>query len=400
MEELQSDWAQQGRDRGFYTKQEVTPEMVESYFNTKRGPNDITYEEAVQKHGYPFMQSLAEGYYNPVDKMKGIPSGPYVTDTKDWTALGLKHALKRAVDEGHDVMAWTTGQQQADRYKLSNYVNEIGHEKNPNGTYNMYAHGPDGDQVFLEEDMTIDRVKEVFGKDIANKVVAEEGVGKAPTYQLVPKNDSTSPINFATEDKAHEYATQLGLKPDFYDVNPVNLGYRDWKKLRGVNLDIGEESKGMKGYYDEIVPQTLNDVLKQIGATERVKPMDIVINGGIPRQMSADELLKTHSPQLNPFQRSYLENFSKRWDSADEAGHDLTPLINEYQNWNDSQRFDAPEVSQHLGIEITPELREQILNDGLPHFHEGGEVDARTVKRGKIKPIDLETEFKLSKFKE
>jgi hypothetical protein len=57
-------------------------------------------------------------------------------------------------------------------------------------------------------------------------------------------------------------------------------------------------------------------------------------------------------------------------------------------------------TNPQLGIEITPELRELVLNEGLPHFHEGGEMDARTVKRGKIKPIDLETEFKLSKFKE
>ena len=39
-----------------------------------------------------------------------------------------------------------------------------------------------------------------------------------------------------------------------------------------------------------------------------------------------------------------------------------------------------------MGIEITPELRDKVLGEGLTHFKRGG----------KVKPIDLETQFKLA----
>jgi hypothetical protein len=348
LEELQSDWAQHGRDEGFRqnfpkltdVEERRFQELLEDGRRNLEGDNLAEFESLMGRRD-------AAAY----DARK-IPQGPYVTDTKDWTALGLKHALKRAVDEGHDVMAWSTGQQQADRYRLSNYVNEIGHEKNPDGTYNMYAHGPDGEQVFLEEDMPIDRVREVFGKDIARKAEAEEGISKPPIYHV--ENPATGDRHvFTTEEQAKSFADSANVHypNETMKITPVTDGYRNWKKLRGVNLDIGEESKGMKTYYDQLVPSAMNDVLKQIGATERVKPIDFHFEQGL------------HSNVDHP----------------------------EYGEAVDST---------HLGIEITPELRELILNEGLPHFHEGGEVDARTVKRGNIKPIDLETEFKLSKFKE
>jgi hypothetical protein len=485
LEELQSDWAQQGRDRGF--RQDIPKltdaeerrfqELLQDGRRNLEGDKLAEFESLIAKRDAHASNS-------------SIPSGPYVTDTKDWTALGLKHALKQAVEGEHDYVTWATGAQNAEHYNLSKYVNEIGHEKNPDGTYNIYAHGKDGEQVLLEDDIPLSRVEELVGKDMAKKIEAQEGEGKAPTYQLITKNTKpfprqaelddikarlqafrdagdregygqligehtdlmgeknrfddamnmrNSPINFDTEAKAHEFAAMHNLAPEAYQVNPVNLGYRNWKKISGLDLDIGEQSKGMKKYYDELVPSAMNDVMKQIGSSERVKPVAIKIgneapeiepimdgsysvhvgddtqyfeteqqakrfvdslSGNIPLTMSADDLLRAHGPQLRTNQRNYLQDYSTRWDAAEEAGHDIAPLIDEYQNWVDKQSFNVPGVSQHLGIEITPELREKILNEGLPHFQEGGQLNARTVKRDKIKPIDLETAFKLSKFKE
>lgn len=48
---------------------------------------------------------------------KGItPSAPFVTDTNEWTKLGLKIALKEAIAQGVDKISWTTGEQQFDRW--------------------------------------------------------------------------------------------------------------------------------------------------------------------------------------------------------------------------------------------------------------------------------------------
>ena len=45
-----------------------------------------------------------------------IQQAPFVTDTNAWTKLGLKTALKEAVKQGAERIAWTTGEQQNDRY--------------------------------------------------------------------------------------------------------------------------------------------------------------------------------------------------------------------------------------------------------------------------------------------
>ena len=42
----------------------------------------------------------------------GTPQAPFVTDTAAWVKLGLKVALKEAVKQGADKIAWTTGEQQ------------------------------------------------------------------------------------------------------------------------------------------------------------------------------------------------------------------------------------------------------------------------------------------------
>ena len=48
--------------------------------------------------------------------IKATPTAPFVTDTNSWTKLGLKVALKEAVAQGADKIAWSTGTQQFDRW--------------------------------------------------------------------------------------------------------------------------------------------------------------------------------------------------------------------------------------------------------------------------------------------
>jgi hypothetical protein len=48
--------------------------------------------------------------------IKATPPAPFITDTNAWTKLGLKVALKEAVKQGADKIAWTTGTQQFDRW--------------------------------------------------------------------------------------------------------------------------------------------------------------------------------------------------------------------------------------------------------------------------------------------
>lgn len=143
IEEMQSDWAQQGRKRGFG---------------------------------------------------KDIPEGPFVKNTNEWVDLSLKNIIKRAVDEGYDRVAFINGKQSADRYDLANYVDNIQWDNNvskfafgksdinktveinlQNGERLRLPITSDG-KVVNSRDGRFDgkSLDDIVGKDVAKKIVAGE----------------------------------------------------------------------------------------------------------------------------------------------------------------------------------------------------------------------------------
>jgi hypothetical protein len=320
LEELQSDWAQQGRDQGFKSPK-LTPEEEKEYeMLTDFGSRQLSPESNAR------MRELSARKYSST-----VPSGPYVQDTKDWTALALKHALKQATDEGHDYLGWTTGKQQADRYDLSKRIDALYY--NPE-TKELQGH-KGTKTVFDKEGVEPEHLDELVGKDVAAKLTT--------------------------------------MSPNWTNTHP------EGRILSGLDLQVGGE--GMKGYYDQIVPQTMNDVLKQIGAKERVKTIPLNTNTSKYKYEDIEGTMFPYEFDSKGDAIDYLE--ARGENPGHYAFHEI-----------------MDENPNHQGIEITPELRQLIQDEGLPHFHSGGDVDPRTIKRGKIKPIDLEMAFKLSKFKE
>ena len=58
-------------------------------------------------------------------------------DLRKAIKLNLSRERKEAVAQGAERIAWTTGVQQNERCDLSKQVDEIGWQKNENGTYNI-----------------------------------------------------------------------------------------------------------------------------------------------------------------------------------------------------------------------------------------------------------------------
>ena len=74
-----------------------------------------------KKYGSEWESELTKDEVNEEGKLldarentKGgnVPQSPFVTDTNAWTKLGLKTALKEAVAQGAERIAWSTGEQQ------------------------------------------------------------------------------------------------------------------------------------------------------------------------------------------------------------------------------------------------------------------------------------------------
>lgn len=183
VEEIQSDWHQEGRERG----------------------------------------------YSP----KNVPDAPL---KKTWHEFVFKRIVQEAARSGKDIVAWTTGQQQTDRYYLSKEYDSIQWE------------------TFTQVD----------GKNV-NKYDGKEGrlsvhhtdIGAWQSFHIMTKELSDYVGKEMAEDLLNQPKDERGRQT-----------------IEGIKLKIGGE--GMKGFYDKILVDYANKLGKPYGAqVETVK-----ISGG------------------------------------------------------------------------------------------------------------------------
>ena len=148
-----------------------------------------------------------------------VPDAPF---KKNWHEFALKRIMTMAAEGGYERVAWTTGEQQAERYQqgLLKVVNEVKHKKNEDGSYAVVGLK---DGVSVEqgtfESTSLDNVARIYGKDIAKQIESGEGQESEIT------------------------------------------GY---KGIAGLDLKIGGE--GMKGFYDRMVKNSAKKLVKKFGA--------------------------------------------------------------------------------------------------------------------------------------
>jgi hypothetical protein len=257
IEEIQSDWHQEGRRKGYKTPldttgwtaklQDLQRENDAKFFFGDEGPDIIHYKawviydkegraqgreipEDMAKTPQEALRMYSNNYHSTDDR---VPQAPF---SKTWPEFVFRRLLRMAVDDGYQSIGWTTGEQQADRYNLSSYINSIRYFPH-NGLFDIVASDKYYEDVYRENGVTVARLEELLGKEIAGKIARGEG----QPYK------------------------SLAIPPD----TP-----REGKKLSGLDLKIGGE--GMKGFYDKILVDYANKYGKQWGA----KVEDIQIETG------------------------------------------------------------------------------------------------------------------------
>ena len=233
VEEIQSDWHQAGREKGYKGKGTLK-ELPDNYFvqEVKTIDGDTMY--VVRDTSNPSViinkdynrQSAINGVINELNASSagGVPDAPF-KDT--WYQLALKRVMKYAADNGYERVGLTTGKQQVDRYKMSNEVNSLAWRDAGGGVKRAVSIDLiNGDNMTLSVnsegkliggEFKDKSLSSVLGKDLAKKIMSEEN-----------------------------------------------------GNLMGNGLNIGGE--GMKAYYDEIYPKFLEKYGKKwdasVGETE------------------------------------------------------------------------------------------------------------------------------------
>lgn len=321
IEELQSDWAQKGRKEGF-RKEEFTVTNLngirKAIFATEREANQFITES-----GRDDLEIRQEPSMN-----RGIPSAPFVTKTEAWTALALKRMIRYAAENGFDKVAWTTGSQQAERYKLSNTVSKI--------------------EVSGRKDMITGEVSKSVELEIRDGSYVQLGVnsrgiidnvnGELPGGKVIGK-----PLDEVIgKDMAEKIMASHGKV-----------------KFEGIELDVG--GKGMAGYYDKIVPSVANEILRKLGGG---KVGVVALRGALIERINRDKV------------RVSLDDGTYRFFSSEQNAQEYI------------DKFGTPGGLEQPGFTITPALAEHAAN-GLPLFSKaavemrnrmaGGELEAMQI---------------------
>lgn len=217
LEEVQSDWHQAGRKKGYATKLTELPEgftVQKRDFDTGwivRGRDGRPWSPALPSEAEATAYAL-----DNISSSENVPDAPFKTT---WPMLVMKRMLRYAAENGFDRVAWTTGEQQAARYDLSKQVESIDYSKNNDGTFRVRVRGLNGDTVWKDDAASASVVEDTVGKEIAEKMVRGEG-------------DSASVSG-------------------------------DILKLSGDGLKVGGD--GMRAFYDKMLPAEVNKLAKRFG---------------------------------------------------------------------------------------------------------------------------------------
>lgn len=242
IEEVQSDWHEQGRDRGYSSNiSEIIREKYEWKIEDYDQSHDnlIVFEktkyglekvgEVTIPHGDDPIKHIAQ-LINPV------PDAPF---KKTWDQLAMKQVIRIAVNEGYDGIAWTTGEMQARRYHgdLSGNMFAVVWKDESNGA--LYIKPKDTGYYIYNREVKRYELRRIFGKDGA----------------------------------------EMLLDSDFQEINisPINRNETlEAQVISGDDILIAPNA--MKVFYEQKLVNIANDLVKKRGG-KPVEELDVVFGG-------------------------------------------------------------------------------------------------------------------------
>ena len=347
LEEIQSDWAQKGKREGF-----ATPEQRAAAERAKARMGELSRQIEEIERPYPRPGRLPDDVQARVDALRAemraastpvfsssaVPPAPFVGKTESWVALALKRMIRYAAENGFDRVAWANGEQQAARYDLSKKVRDITWHPE-----SLSAREAETSEARTEVEIDVHEHMENLVVDKNGKVI-ESGLAGA-----VGKN--------LDEVIGKEIARKILEKPSGL--------------LRGPDLKIGGE--GMRAFYDKIVPNVANDVLKKVGG-ERVGTVALG-EGGERFFLGQTRPGYWRVMERNP-ETGVVSHYSGR--SYADIGEARAVLERAQKSVASSMAGSQP------GFDITDAMREKALG-GMPMFKELGD-DAQSRENDRISP--------------
>ncbi|MFN6304345.1 MAG: LPD38 domain-containing protein [Planctomycetota bacterium] len=217
--------------------------------------NDVLFLEELQSQRG---QDLRQG-------KEDVPLAPFVDDTRAWTALLIKRAIAYAQDKGVDRIAWTTGEQQNQRYDLRKTVDTIYSGKNDDdGTWEISA-SKNGETITSKSRVKEKDLPGLVGKEMAEAIIKSGDGIKISGDDLEFYNTDLRPYyNQTVQSVAKEVLKKFGGTVEVMQIDGTGqqLGFVVPEKLRQVVAEDGLPMFRRKDYeaqYDDL-PENVRNI--------------------------------------------------------------------------------------------------------------------------------------------
>lgn len=161
-----------------------------------------------------------------------VPDAPFKTT---WPELVFKRMLRYAAENGYDQVAWAPGKVQAERYDLSKQISEVAFYGSPDNGGSIVAKDLNGAPVIRRRvDNPAQDLPDIIGKEAAEKLLSAK-----------PKASEPASDNW------------LDLVKDATSRQEVRI-------ISGLDLQVGGE--GMAAFYDRELVNVANKLGKKYGA--------------------------------------------------------------------------------------------------------------------------------------
>lgn len=313
--------------------------------------------------------ALVDERNDELENYRKVPDAPFKTT---WEELVAKRLLRWAAENGYPKIAWTTGEQQAERYDLSRHVQRIVYRPNPwnasEGVLLAYTEDENGkpDGLVFERPAKPADLPGLIGKDLAERLLASEqqgsaggarleirnepyGIGQGPkkyaNWKLISiENGAERVLNVFGNDKR---AAEDALEQQTAHERARGQPFRMIRSAGGQSFSVGGE--GMRAAYDQRIPSVFRNLTKKHGGKVQRESMEA------------------------SFARVSIGKEDGKWNVI-ESGELFASFETEEEAKAAARaRIEAKQAA--WTVTLPESLIDQVLDEGLPLF-QGGEASS------------------------
>jgi hypothetical protein len=372
IEEMQSDWHQQGREKGY--KGQPNPVAVKELLDGQNPEFKIEEKDgqwvAVAKDdGMKDVDTISDSAEKAAQKFidkhsDGVPNAPY-KNTDAWAGLALKRMIRMAAEQGYEALAWSPAEVHVDRWGTDNvsWVKREGLDtsswsvqKTKDGSYAVMKPR----EGALKEHSPNEMMGDFATEENAQRFIEEKSKPHFLVGSAEQRGGNADGVNIEElarmrgellerrgervtnkEELQKVVAETLGRERD--DRSLQALTDRVWKQMQGENEHTGAiepRKEGMDFFYNKLIPDVAKKLLKKLDPDTKIEVGAIGTDG-----------------------------FNKH-------GTDQGEVDPEAGIKDDSGGLKA------LEIPLSDKLKEKVLNEGFSLFQDGNDGPRGQIKIG------------------